>query len=78
MIIRAIELYCNCDKSSVKSKHIDIKFLLIKDKVWNYTVSVNSVSTIFNITDPLIKGLSPKVFLEHIAHMRIASHDILI
>jgi len=73
--IRAIELYCNSDKGSAKSKHIDIKFLVIKDKVRNHIMSVNSVITIFNITDPLIKGLPLKVFLEHVAHMGMASHD---
>jgi len=42
-------------------------------------LSVDSDDTILNITDPLIKGLSPKVFLEHIAHMGMTSHyDILI
>ena len=75
MIIRVIEIYCNSDKSSAKSKHIDIKFLVIKNKVQNHVVSVDIVSSIFNITDPLIKGLPPKIFLEHIAHMRMASHD---
>jgi len=75
MTIRVIELYCNSDKISAKSKHIDIKFLVIKDKVRNHIVSVNSVSTIFYITYSLIKGLPPKVFLEHIAHMRMASYD---
>ena len=58
MTIRAIELYYNSDKSSVKSKHVDIKFLVIKDKVRNHIVSVDSVNTIFNIIDPLIRGLS--------------------
>jgi len=77
--IRAIELYCNSDKSSAKSKYIDIKFLVIKDKVQNHIVSVDSVGTIFNIIDPLIKRLPPKVFLEHIARMRMAGHnDVLI
>ena len=69
MIIGAIELYYNSDKSSTKSKHIDIKFLVINDKVRNHIVSVDSASIIFYITDPPIKGLLPKVFLEHIAHM---------
>ena len=41
--IRAIELYCNSDKSSAKSKHIDIKFLVINDKVQNHILSVDSV-----------------------------------
>ena len=73
--IRVIELYCNSDKSSAKSKHIDIKFLVIEDKVQNHIVSFDSIDTIFNITDSLIKRLSPKVFLEHIAHMGMASYD---
>jgi len=73
--IRAIELYCNSDKSSVKSNHIDIKFLVINDKVQNHIVSIDSVSTILNITDSLIKRLPLKVFLEHIAHMRMTSRD---
>jgi len=73
--IRATELYCNIDKSSAKLKHINIKFLVINDKVQNHIVSVDSVSTIFNIIDPLIKGLLPKVFLENIAHIGMASHD---
>jgi len=77
--IRVIELYYNRDKSSAKSKHIDIKFLVINDKVRNHFVSTDSVRTILNIIDPLIKGLSPKVFLEHIAYMGMNSHyDILI
>ena len=69
------ELYYNSDKSSRKSKHIDIKFLVIKDKVRNHILSVDSVSTIFNITDQLIKGLPLKVFLKQITYMGMASHD---
>jgi len=38
-------------------------------------LSIDSNSTIPNITNPLIKGLPPKVFLDHIAHMGMASHD---
>ena len=72
---KSYELYCNSDKSSAMSKHIDIKFLIIKNKVQNYIVSVDSVSTILNITDPVIKELPPKVFLEHIAYVGMANHD---
>ena len=36
---------------------------------------VGSVSIIFNITDPLNKGLSLKVFLEHIARIGMTNHD---
>ena len=73
---KATELCCKSDKSLAKrSRHIDIKFLIIKDKIWNYIVFVDSDIIILNITNSLIKGLSPKVFLEHIAHMGMASHD---
>ena len=75
MIIKVIELYYSSDKSSAKSKHIDIKFLVINDKVRNHIVSVDNVSIIHNITNTLIKGLSPKVLLEHIAYMGMVSHD---
>ena len=54
---------------------INVKFLIINDKVQNHIVSVDDVSTFLNIIDPLIKGLPPKVFLKHIAHIGMASHD---
>jgi len=66
---RAVELYSKSDKSSARSRHIDIKFLIVKDKVLNNTVSVDSISTSLNIADPLTKELPSKVFLEHVAHM---------
>ena len=49
------ELYCHSDKSLAKMKHIDIKFLIINDKVRNHIIYVDSISIILNITDPLIK-----------------------
>ena len=75
MTIRVIELYCNSDKSSAKSKYIDIKFLIIKDKVGTTLCLLIVLVLFFNITDPFIKGLPPKVFLEHIAHIEMASYD---
>ena len=62
LVERPLQLYCKSDKSSVRSRHIDIKFLVIKDRVWNHIVSVDSVNTILNITDSLAKGLQPKIF----------------
>jgi len=76
---RPAELYCKSDKSSARSRHIDIKFLVVKDRVRNNIMSVDSISTSLNITDPLTKGLPSKVFLEHVTHMGMASpYDILI
>ena len=79
-------LQLHCDNKSYKTllqywqefskvEAYDIKFLIINDKVWNHIVSVDNVSTILNITDPLVKRFSPKVFLEHISHMGMSSDD---
>jgi len=67
------------DKSLVRSRHINIKFLIIKDRVQNNIVSVDSISISLNIVDPLTKGMPPKVYLEHVAHIGMASpNDILV
>ena len=41
-------------------------------------MSVDSINTILNITDLLTKRLPSKVFLEHVVHMRMASHDDIV
>jgi len=56
-------------------RYIDIKFFVIKERIRIHIVSVDSDSIILTIIDPLIEELPPKVFLEHVAHMRMASHD---
>ena len=61
---KATDLYYKSDKSSIGSRHIDIKFLVVKDRVRNNIVSVDCISTSLNITDPLTKGPPPKVFLD--------------
>ena len=38
-------------------------------------MSVDSISTILNIADPLTKGLPSKVFLEHVVLMGMVSPD---
>lgn len=65
----AAELYCKSHKSLAKLRHINIKVLVVKDRVKSHIMSVDSISTEFNITYPLTKGLPHKVFLEHVARM---------
>ncbi|KAF7138080.1 hypothetical protein RHSIM_Rhsim07G0133500 [Rhododendron simsii] len=64
---KAAELYSKNDKSSSKSKHIDIKFLVVKERVRNHLMSIEYISTELMIADPLTKGLPSKVFKEHVA-----------
>jgi hypothetical protein len=64
-------LYSNNNKSSSKSKHIDIKFLIVKERVQSELISIKHIGTASMLADSLIKRLIPKQFHEHIAHMGI-------
>ena len=64
-------LYSNNNRSSSKTKHIDIKFLVVKEKVQSGQTSIEHIGTNFIVADPLTKGLQPKVFHKHTAHMSV-------
>ena len=66
-------LYFNNNRSSTKSMHIDIKFLVVKAKVQSGQVSIEHIATNSMIVDPLTKGLPPKVFHEHTTHIGVIS-----
>ena len=66
-------LYSNNNRSSTKSKFIDIKFLVVKERVQSGLISIEHIGTNFMFADPLTKGLPPKVFHEHTAHMGVVS-----
>ncbi|RVW38473.1 Retrovirus-related Pol polyprotein from transposon TNT 1-94 [Vitis vinifera] len=72
---KAAELYSKNNRSSSKSKHIDIKFLVVKERVQSLQVSIEHISTNSMITDPLTKGLPPKVYHEHVTHMGVVHID---
>jgi len=62
-------LYSNNNMSLSKSKHIDIKFLVVKERVHNGQFSIEHIGTNFMITDMLTKRLPPKIFQEYTTHM---------
>lgn len=68
-------LYSNNNRSSTKSKHIDIKFLVVKERVQSGHISIEYLGTNSMIADPLTKGLPPKVFHEHTAHMGVIQFE---
>lgn len=72
---KSAEMYSKKNCSSSKSKHINIKYLVVKEIVQNDEVSIEHISTNFNIADPLTKGLPPKVFHEHVARMGVCLLD---
>ena len=65
--------YANSNRSTAKSRHIDIKYLIVKERVEKRLLSIEQISTNSNIADPLTKGLQPKAFLEHVANMGVKS-----
>ena len=59
------------NKSGSRSKNIDIKYLAIREHVKSNKVAIEHISTGLMITDPLMKGLPPKAYKEHVEHMRL-------
>ncbi|XP_061369307.1 uncharacterized protein LOC133312169 [Gastrolobium bilobum] len=69
--IKSTVLYFNNNKSSSKSKYIDIKFLVVKERIQNGEISIEYIRMNSMLADPLTKGFVPNVFHEYIAHTRI-------
>ena len=68
-------LYSNNNRSSSKSKHIDIKFLVVKERVQNDQLSIEHIGTNSMIADSLTKGLPPKVFHQHTTNMGVILYE---
>ena len=68
---RPLKLYCdnqsvvmlaNKNRSLKKSKHIDIKYLVVKERVQNGQLSIEHISTNSMVAYPLIKAVPASVF----------------
>ena len=75
---RLIQLYCdsnsvvlfiNNNRGLKGYKHMEVKYLTIKEKVQNGDVAVEHISTDDMIADPLTKCLRPCVFERHVINM---------
>lgn len=62
-------LYANNNRSNTKSKYIDIKYRVLRESIQSGLISVEHIGTNSLIVDPLTKGVPPKVFRDHVAHM---------
>ena len=72
MIIKPQNCNSKNNRSLSKSKHIDIKFLVMKERVQSLQVSIEHISTNSMIAD---QGLPPKVYHEHVTHMGVVHID---
>lgn len=61
------------NKSGSRSKHIDIKYLAIRERVKDKIVVINHISIDLMIADPLTKGMPPIKFKDHVENMRLRS-----
>ena len=62
-------LFINNNRGLKGSKHMEVKYLTIKEKVQNGDIAVEHISTDDMIADPLTKGLRPCVFDRHVINM---------
>ena len=77
-IARPLSIYCDNsavvfmaknNKSGSRSKHIDIKYLAIKEHVKEKKVITEHISTELMIVDPLMKGMPPLKFKDNVVNM---------
>jgi hypothetical protein len=78
IISRPLTLYCDNkstifflsnNKSSDAAKHIDIKYFVVNDRIWDQTVEIEHISTKQMLADLLTKDLTPNIFRDHVVSM---------
>ena len=81
-ISRPLRIYCDNsaavfmaknNKSGSRNKHIDIKYLAIRERVKDNTVVIEHISNELMIADPLTKGMPPLKFKDHVDRMGLGS-----
>nr|ABW74556.1 copia-like pol polyprotein [Boechera divaricarpa] len=65
------------DKYSKGAKHMELKYLSVKEEVQKQRVSFEHIRTDMMIADPLTKGLPPKTFIGHVERMGIIDKALL-
>ena len=85
-IARPLRIYCDNfavvffsknDKYSNGAKHMDLKYLSIKEEVQKRRVLIEHIGTYLMIADPLTKGLPPKTFIGHVERMGVMNKSLL-
>ena len=80
--MKPLRIYCeNSDvvqfsknnKTTGGSKHIDIKYLVVKERVQNRVVSIEHIKNTLMLADPLTKVLPPKLFMDYVVCMGLVA-----
>ena len=81
-ISRLLKIYCDNsatvfmaknNKSSSRNKHVDIKYLAIRERVKEKTMVIEHVSTELMIVDPFTKAMPPLKFKDPVDRLRLGS-----
>ena len=81
-MVRPLKMYCDNsaavfmaknNKSSSRNKHIDIKYLALRERVKEKAVVIEHISTELMIIDPLTKGMPPLKFKDHLGRLGLGS-----
>lgn len=59
------------DRYSNGAKHMELKYFAVKEEVQKQRVSIEHISTLLMVANPLTKRLPPKTFKEHANKMGI-------
>ena len=66
------------NRSATHSKHFDIKYLFVREKVREFQTRIEYTATEHMLADPLTKGLPIGVYQRHVTHMGLVKFfDIL-
>ena len=86
-IAKQMRIYCDNattvffsknDRYTKGAKHMDLKYLSVKEDVQNQRVQIVHIDTHDMIADPLTKGLAPKTFIDHISKMGVVAKSLYI
>ena len=81
-ISKPLRIYCDNsaavfmaknNKSRSRSKHIDIKYLAIRERIKEKKVVIKHISAELMIIDPLTNGMPPLKFKDHVEEMGLHS-----
>jgi hypothetical protein len=59
---KAVVFFSHNNKSSGASKHIDLRYLVVRERVQNRTINLEHIGVKEMLTNPLTKGLPPHIF----------------
>jgi hypothetical protein len=69
----AVVFFSKNNKSSGASKWIDIKYLVVRDKVKDGIIVIQHINTRAMLADSLTKALPPTIYKEHVADMGLVN-----